>query len=461
MLKSLSIEQYKGFFEKETIKFAEPNNKNGSGLTLLVGPNNTGKTTVIEALLINQEKKFKESERHNSASPIITIESDAGISVYTNIDNGSQIKLTDGSKTHGKLFELIPSRRYWDTYSANIQNPSQFANASTQQNVRNAGGMETASTLKSINTNSELKKKFNRLLKIVMPHLTEWTIDSNDQNDYVKYMTPTASHQTNLLGDGVISIFRICAHLVADDKNRILIIDEPELSLHPTAQKALAKIISIASANRQVIVCTHSPHFANWNDLLNGAKFIRLNKPNDQKCTASVLDASKEYSKFISKNLLEYQKPQLLDSAAKEILFADSMLFVEGQEDVGLIRKWLYENNIDINFEIFAYGVGGYSNMKLFLQMASDLKLAKVAALYDSGVEDIYNNDKNEFSNFHFEMLPTDDIRDKVNSCKKCDDGSLIKTGCFDKSGTIKEDKKSAFEAIMNNIIDYFKIETV
>lgn len=38
MLKSLSIEQYKGFFEKETILFAEPNTKNGSGLTLLVGP---------------------------------------------------------------------------------------------------------------------------------------------------------------------------------------------------------------------------------------------------------------------------------------------------------------------------------------------------------------------------------------------------------------------------------------
>ncbi len=459
MLKNLSIEHYKGFFEKETIAFAQQNGKTGSGLTLLVGPNNTGKTTAIEALLINTDKKFKESERHGNNPPIITFETINDTTVFTNIDNGSQVSLGN-SKEHGIIFELIPSRRYWDTYSGSIQNLNQFAAASSQQNIRNAGGMETASILKTINKDTSLKERFNKLLKVVMPHLTNWTIDSNDQNDYVKYMTPTASHQTSLLGDGVISIFRICAHLVSDEKNRVLIIDEPELSLHPTAQKALAKIISKASANRQVVVCTHSPHFANWNDLINGANFARLNKLNDQKCTVSILDSNQEYSTFISKNLLEYQKPQLLDTAAKEILFADSILFVEGQEDVGLIRKWLAENNIDTNFEIFGYGVGGYSNMNLFLQMASDLKINKVAALYDEGVNDIYQNDKNTYEkshNYHFEKLPTNDIRDKVNSCKKCDDGSLVKTGCFDASGSIKTEQKATFEQIMGRIISYFK----
>lgn len=459
MLKSLSIEHYKGFFEKETITYAQPNGKTGSGLTLLVGPNNTGKTTAIEALLINTEKKFKESERHDNTPPVITFDTVTSTTIFTNIDNGSQVSLKN-SNNHGIIFELIPSRRYWDTYSGNMQNLTQFANASSQQNVRNAGGMETASLLKTINKDTSLKNKFNTLLKIVMPHLTEWTIDSNDQNDYVKYMTPTASHQTSLLGDGVISIFRICAHLISDEKNRVLIIDEPELSLHPTAQKALAKIISKASANRQVVVCTHSPHFANWDDLINGANFVRLNKLNDQKCTVSILDSDKEYSNFISKSLLEYQKPQLLDTAAKEILFADNILFVEGQEDVGLIRRWLIENKIDTNFEIFGYGVGGYSNMNLFLQMASDLKISKVAALYDDGVADTYQNDKSKYEishSYHFEKLPTNDIRDKLNSCKKCDDGNLVRTGCFDTSGSIKEDKKAIFEEIMGRIIAYFK----
>lgn len=423
---------------------------------LILGPNNTGKTTIIEALLINDSKKYKESERHSDQSPIITITSDHASSIYTNINKGSQIQLYQ-SEHHGLSFDLIPSRRYWETYSGGIQNHSQFIAASSQQNVRNSAGMETASILKTINKDNALKNKFNVLLKKLMPHLTDWTIDSNDQNDYVKYITPTGSHQTSLLGDGVISIFRICAHLVVDDRKEVLIIDEPELSLHPTAQKALAKVISNASKDRQLIVCTHSPHFANWTDLLNGAVYVRLNKISDIRCTVSMLNRNNNYFQFIADNFLEFQKPQLLDIAAKEILFADNILFVEGQEDMGLIKKWISENDVDVNFEIFGYGVGGYSNMNLFLQMAKDLNLNRVAVLYDNGVEQIFDRDKKEFNKHYlFEKLPTPDIRDKFNSCKKCNDNTQIKSGCFDKSGNFKEEFKSEFELVMNNIIKYF-----
>lgn len=457
MLKELKIKHYKGFFEEETIEFAQPDNKKqGSGLTLLVGPNNTGKTSVIEALLIDEQKKFKESERHENHSPIITFVTDNSEFSFTNIDNGSQIELNYNDKPHRPEFELIPSRRYWETYSSGAQHPKSFAKASSNQNIRNSPGMQTAETLKEINKDPKLKRQFNEYAKKIIPHLSNWTIDSNDQNDYVKHMTENASHQTNLLGDGVISVFRICAHLVADEKNRILIIDEPELSLHPAAQKALAKIISVASLDRQVIVCTHSPHFANWYDLINGAKFVRLNKHNDIKCTVSMLDSEKQYSKFIKNNMSDYQKPQLLDTVAKEILFADNILFVEGQEDVGLIRKWLYDYSVEENFDIFGYGVGGYGNMNLFLQIACDLNLSKVGALYDSDARVTYDKDRANFTKYFLKILPTEDIRDKYNSCKKCGESNLAKKGCFDKKGILKDQHKDTFSEIMYNFINYF-----
>lgn len=452
MLKKLSIEQYKGFYEEQSLNFAIPHNLEGSGLTLIVGPNNTGKTTVIESLLLKSDKKFKESERHKDISPKITIESTSEKVVFTNIDKGSQIK-EDGGKSLTLTFELIPSRRYWNPYSSGEWTADQFIDTTTRQEVRNAGVLETAAVLKGINRDSVKKELFNEYLKKVIPHFTDWTIDTNDQGDYVKYMTATASHQTNLLGDGVISIFRICAHLVGDKKDRILIIDEPELSLHPTAQKALSRIISLACKDRQVILCTHSPHFANWSDLISGAKFIRLNKPNDTKCTVSQLNNDAQYSKFIGKNYIEYQKPQLLDYVAKEILFSENMLFVEGQEDVGLIKKWLLSNNINPNFEIFGYGVASYSNIKLFLAMAKDLGLPKVAALYDNGssVRTAFEKDKENYPDYHFEILPTDDIRDKFN-----DKDELIKEGCFDTHGNLKTNREMEFKKVMNDIIGYF-----
>ncbi|MGE0771700.1 MAG: AAA family ATPase [Cyclobacteriaceae bacterium] len=46
LLKELSIENYRGFFSKQTIYFGVPNGENaGSGLTVVVGQNNSGKNS--------------------------------------------------------------------------------------------------------------------------------------------------------------------------------------------------------------------------------------------------------------------------------------------------------------------------------------------------------------------------------------------------------------------------------
>ena len=50
-IKRLTIKGLRGFSEKTNILFAIPDNINpGSGLTVMVGPNNSGKSTIIEAV---------------------------------------------------------------------------------------------------------------------------------------------------------------------------------------------------------------------------------------------------------------------------------------------------------------------------------------------------------------------------------------------------------------------------
>lgn len=457
MLKKLSIQNYKGFYEEQSIDFAIPNGKPGSGLTLIVGPNNTGKTTIIECLLFNREKKFKESERHRNEQPQIKIEGSDGEAIFSNIDGGSQTRLFKVPDNHEINFELIPSRRHWNAYSAGDWETPTFLHHTNTQELRTMTVVETAARLKNINRDRSQKTEFDKFMKKVIPHFTSWTVDTNDQGDYVKYVTAKTEHQANLLGDGIISIFRVCAHLVSKDKNRVLTIDEPELSLHPAAQKALSQIFSLASESGQIILCTHSPYFTNWADFRNGAKFIRLNKLKDERCTVSALDNDKNYADFISKNLSEWQKPQLLDTTAKEILFAEKVLFVEGQEDVGLLRKWFSDNKKKMNFEIFGYGVGGYSNMDLFLQLAKDLGLEKVGALYDKGAEtnEACERAKETYDNYCIKQLSTEDVRDKYHQCQHCGK-ELIKEGVFDKHGKIKDQEEEKFEEIINRFINYF-----
>lgn len=50
MIKSLMIQGLRGFGEEKNINFAVPNGKLGGGLTIFVGANNSGKTTILEAL---------------------------------------------------------------------------------------------------------------------------------------------------------------------------------------------------------------------------------------------------------------------------------------------------------------------------------------------------------------------------------------------------------------------------
>ena len=51
MIKELSISGFRGFGIPQTVKFAVPqNSKPGSGLTIITGANNSGKTTIIESI---------------------------------------------------------------------------------------------------------------------------------------------------------------------------------------------------------------------------------------------------------------------------------------------------------------------------------------------------------------------------------------------------------------------------
>ncbi len=51
MLTKLTIKGLRGFAEAQTLECACPNNNlEGSGLTIIVGANNAGKSTIVEAL---------------------------------------------------------------------------------------------------------------------------------------------------------------------------------------------------------------------------------------------------------------------------------------------------------------------------------------------------------------------------------------------------------------------------
>lgn len=479
-IKKLSIEHYKWFFEEQSLEFWIPDRENNwSWLTVIVWPNNTWKTSIIESLLIQtkeesmwifwKESKFPWWERHQHHPPRITIEfiNNEWIIdnvVYTNIDNWSQVKKEINEKKHDILFDVIQSRRYRQPKTNQYFSEENFFRSSRYALPRNSSWVDTAAILKTINSNPNKKSSFTNLLKNIV-NVTWRTIDTdNDNNDFIVYNTWLwISHQSWLLWDWVISIFRICAQLI-NSNNTTIIIDEPELSLHPQAQKKLARVLSEKSANRQIIICTHSPYFANREDFLRWAQFIRLNKYNDEKCTIHQLNNPNNYS-ITEWTLNSYQQPEFLDIASKEIMFSEKILFVEWKEDVWLIKKFIKEfwNELtwNIDFDIFWYWSGWRQRIEKFLKMASDMWIKKVWAIYDwdANEQDVLNQ-INTFPSYCIKTLETNDIRDKNKRIEiKSDwtkDIKEAKEWLFDIQWNIKQDKKDYFKEIIQNFINYY-----
>ena len=120
MLKEIKINGLRGFGKEETIEFALPNGKEGSGLNIIVGPNNSGKTTITEAVKFYNTNSanisFSENKRNKNNRNRIDItyidENNKEIEMHTVKEGGSQVDI-NGEITN-KTPYVLPSRRFAD-----------------------------------------------------------------------------------------------------------------------------------------------------------------------------------------------------------------------------------------------------------------------------------------------------------------------------------------------------------
>jgi predicted ATP-dependent endonuclease of OLD family len=448
-LQNIKITNYRGFYETEKIVLAIPNGKEGSGLTVVVGPNNSGKTTVFEALkkfCSDGLIQFDKEERHPNKIVTLTLEnSNHEVKEIHTTDGALGTVVGEELYPQKKDFFLISSRRYFETYFHTDKMSHETHRDSLLRLTKSGSDGDFGRRMNEISSNSSLKAEFDTILKRLIPHFSSWRIELTRGQNYISYITGSSDeHSSELFGDGIISLFKIVAALVTGADDEILLIDEPELSLHPQAQKALSIIVSEASAKRQIVITTHSPLFINWCDVENGAVVNRLNKIKDKKCTVSIIDDD------VKKNLLKYvedwRKPQLLDAVAKEVFFAEKIVFVEGLEDMSLITRFLKQNGITIDFEFFGYGSGGAANIPTLLKMSENLGI-KSGAIFDGKEVELIAKAKLASPNALIENISTDDIRDKAEK--------LI-IGMFTESGKMKSEFEAELKGIIQRLNGFF-----
>ena len=125
-----------------------------------------------------------------------------------------------------------------------------------------------------------------------------------------------------------------------------LFIDEPELSLHPEAQKRLFESLQEISKKDQIFISTHSPYFLSPQLFKYVYRFM-----NSKENGAKVF-----YDK--DSNLKDLQENRKFFFHHRDILFKGKVLFVEGVEDLERYSKYFEKKNKE-NLIPYIYMLGG------------------------------------------------------------------------------------------------------
>jgi|GEM_PF-1588374 len=203
-------------------------------------------------------------------------------------------------------------------------------------------------------------EKFEKIKHVFHEIFPNLDINVIKEGEEIKILTNKngVESTTYFLGAGILQILLLVTHLVAH-KNKIILIDHPEVHLHPHAERNLSTLID-ESEDTQILLITHSPYFVNID---KKRRILRVSQKNSQSEVHTIEPeyfTDKEYSKF------EY----LLDIRSKEIFFARKVLLVEGPTELGAIpvfaktEKYSFDKN-----GISIINVGGKSNLSLFAKL--------------------------------------------------------------------------------------------
>ncbi len=205
----------------------------------------------------------------------------------------------------------------------------------------------------------------------------------------------------------VIAILR--AYEERKKKGAILLIEEPEMFLHPQMQRSLYKTIRKIGETNQVIYTTHSPHFVTIPDF----EEIRIVK-KDAEGTHIVKSG-------LTINALRREKIRKeLDPERNEMFFAKKILLVEGDTEKLTIPEYAKRLGLDLDRAgATIVEVGGKKSLMEMALIAMSLEIP-TGVLYDRDSSDFSRNPAGEEDAYNSQLNRLDDgVKTRVWMMKK------------------------------------------
>lgn len=374
-------------------------------LIVLAGVNGSGKTTILEAIkdfFNNKYLNFNKPEKSNVNLDIFFEDFEKKQieeAKKSSIDNYEH-KLQDffsalqsyeyNRKNNGeyysyliaKFFEnppkiiYVPAENKFEeiqTYSTTLSKEYKFINTINSNVIRDipsyiATRRNYLATIEEDLTMKEITNKvvneINGIFDILELDVKLKGFSKNEKTMPVFENSAGEEFDINDLSSGEKQLFlRTLSIKMLEPKNSIILIDEPELSLHPKWQQRIIEVYKKIGENNQIIVATHSPHILG--SVSNENIFILYRNENG-KIEAKTGDEL--YSSY----------GQPVDRVLKDIMGLKSVRTPKIDRDIQELRKFVDENKYETDEFIEKYNkllkILGNTDEDLFL-IDMDIKM--------------------------------------------------------------------------------------
>ena len=283
-IKNLHIKEFKGLRDI-SINFEK--NDEPLDLVVLAGSNGSGKTRVLESILkyfqdnLNYKQNnievgiFYEEKEKNCISNVRDFFSELESFSYCEANNPLHEKHIE---IKNKL-DILPKIIYvpteinfqkMDVASTTLVQEYKFINIVNTNLIKDIPSYIATKMISAMlkNKNEKVgdvqKKVFNEINEIFENLSIDVKVEdiSQDGRNITLFTNSSGDEfDINELSSGEKQLFlRTLAIKMLNPENSIILIDEPELSLHPKWQQRIVDVYKKIGKNNQIIIATHSPH---------------------------------------------------------------------------------------------------------------------------------------------------------------------------------------------------------
>lgn len=471
MLQQLEIGFLKSFREPQLLQFALPTGEPGSGYNLLVGKNNSGKSTVakllrdflssVQTLAIGQEARYHCNE------PLFRLKwFENGGPKPTEIEMhlvrigkvGGHFTRSIDQNQYASRVRYVPPRRPFSSefqsaqvLDADSYEMNDYFNRRTSHHYFDS---MLAGLVASLMRDNEKYGRMLEFLRSVDDRIAAIEPDHYGGRDILLFRSASGrAHPISDTGDGMINLVRIAYTLTTCADKSLVIIDEPELSLHPQIQRNLYSALMAASANHQLFVLTHSPHLVSWSDICRHGRLARA-RLNSAGYSELKLAANSTLAKLRALAVDDITSRKFYDAVCKELFFSDEAVLVEGPDDVHYISNYLAEER-QKELPFVGYGCGGASKIIHWMDLCLELGIV-TAAIFDADKPCYFDQCLAHFRDASEDMasflLSAGDVRDKYLRDDRGRETTVEKIGIFERNGKIHKEQKLTFDQLMASI---------